>query len=78
VYHGGIIIVDGEQDTLCYPFTMQTKRHVSDLFLNTNNPIVSNIFGNSNNITMGNRNCIYTMLHCIIQKVTKMKSILHF
>jgi hypothetical protein len=52
-------IVDGEQDTLCYPFTMQTKRHVSDLFLNTNNPIVSNIFGYNNNVTMGNRNCIY-------------------
>ncbi len=52
-------VVDGEQFTLCYPFTMQTKRHVSDLYLNTNNPIVSNIFGYNNNVTMGKRNCIY-------------------
>ena len=25
----------------CYPFTLETKRHVSDLFLNTNNPIIT-------------------------------------
>jgi len=43
----------------CYPFTLETKRHVSDLFLNTNNPIITKIFGYNNNVTIGNRNCIY-------------------
>jgi hypothetical protein len=43
----------------CYPFTLETKRHVSDLFLNTNNPIITKLFGYNNNITIGNHNCIY-------------------
>ena len=30
--------------SLCYPFTMETKRHVLDLFLNTNNPAISKNF----------------------------------
>jgi hypothetical protein len=38
---------------------MESGSHVSDLFLNMNNPIYSNILGYSNNVTMGNRNCIY-------------------
>jgi hypothetical protein len=37
---------------------METKRHVLDLFLNTNNPVISKIFGYNNNIMMGNCNCI--------------------
>jgi hypothetical protein len=44
---------------LCFPFTIKSKRHVSDLFLNTNNPVISKIFGYSNNVLIGNRNCIY-------------------
>jgi hypothetical protein len=43
----------------CHPFTMESKRQVCDLYLNTNNPVISNIFGYNNNVTMGNRNCIY-------------------
>jgi hypothetical protein len=30
-----------------------------DLFLNTNNPVISKIFGYNNNVMMGNCNCIY-------------------
>jgi len=45
--------------SLCYPFTMESKRHVLDLFLNTNNPVISKIFGYNNNVTMENCNCIY-------------------
>jgi hypothetical protein len=48
--------------SLCYPFTMDTKRHVLDLFLNTNNPVISKIFGYNNNVIMGNRNCIYYVI----------------
>jgi hypothetical protein len=43
----------------CHAFTMMTRRHMADLFLNTNNPVVSNIFGFNNNVNMGNRNCIF-------------------
>jgi hypothetical protein len=32
---------------------------MADLFLNTNNPVVSNIFGFNNNVNMGNRNFIF-------------------
>jgi len=45
--------------SLCYPFTIESKRHVSDLFLNTNNPVISNFFGYNNNVLIGNCNCIY-------------------
>jgi len=43
----------------CYPFSMETKRDITDVFLNTNNPVVSQIFGYNNNVAMGNHNCIY-------------------
>jgi hypothetical protein len=43
----------------CHPFTMVPRRHVADLFLNTNNPVVSRIFGFNNNVNMGNINCIF-------------------
>jgi hypothetical protein len=49
---------NGENKT-CYPFTMESKRALPDVFLNTNNPIISEVFGFNNNVTMGNRNCIY-------------------
>jgi hypothetical protein len=49
---------NGESKT-CYPFTMESKRALPDVFLNTNNPIISEVFGFNNNVTMGNRNCIY-------------------
>jgi hypothetical protein len=39
---------NGENRT-CYPFTMENKRALPDVFLNTNN-----------NVTMRNRNCIYS------------------
>jgi len=45
--------------SLYYPFTMESKRHVLDLFLNTNNPVLSKIFGYNNNVMMGNCTCIY-------------------
>jgi len=38
---------------------MENKRALPDVFLNTNNPIISEVFGFNNNVTMGNRNCIY-------------------
>jgi hypothetical protein len=38
---------------------MESKRHVLDLFLNTNNPVISKIFGYNNNVMMGDHNCIY-------------------
>jgi len=38
---------------------METTRDIADVFLNTNNPVVSQIFGYNNNVAMGNRNCIY-------------------
>ncbi len=38
---------------------MESKRALPDVFLNTNNPIISEVFGFNNNVTMGNRNCIY-------------------
>ena len=38
---------------------MEPKRSLPDLFLNTNNATVSEIFGYNNNVAMGNRNCIY-------------------
>ena len=44
---------------LCHAFTMEPRRHLTDMFLNTNNPVVSNIFGFNNNVAMGNRNCIF-------------------
>jgi hypothetical protein len=37
----------------------ETKRDIADVFLNTNNPVVSQIFGYINNVAMGNHNCIY-------------------
>jgi hypothetical protein len=49
---------NGEHKT-CYPFTMESKRALPDVFLNTNNPIILEVFGFNNNVTMGNRNCIY-------------------
>jgi hypothetical protein len=33
----------------CYPFSMETKRDIADVFLNTNNPVVSQFFGYNNN-----------------------------
>jgi hypothetical protein len=39
---------------MCYPFSS-----LVDVFLNTNNPTVTEFFGYNNNATMGNRNCIY-------------------
>ncbi len=47
--------------SLFFPFTIESKRHVPDLFLNTNNPVISKIFGYNNNVKMGNRNCIYSV-----------------
>ncbi len=38
---------------------MESKRASPDVFLNTNNPIISEVFGFNNNVTIGNRNCIY-------------------
>jgi hypothetical protein len=38
---------------------MESKRALPDVFLNTNNPIISEVFGFNNNVTMGNRNCTY-------------------
>jgi hypothetical protein len=38
---------------------MESKRTLPYVFLNTNNPIISEVFGFNNNVTMGNRNCIY-------------------
>jgi len=46
----------------CYPFLMETKRDTADVFLNTNNPVVSQIFGYNNNVAMGNHNCIYYVM----------------
>ncbi len=46
---------NGENKT-CYPFTMESKRALPDVFLNTNNPIISEVFGFNNNVTIGNRN----------------------
>jgi hypothetical protein len=43
----------------CYPFSMEMKRDIANVFLNTNNPVVPQIFGYNNNVAMGNRNCIY-------------------
>jgi len=49
---------NGENKTCC-PFTMESKKALPDVFLNTNNPIISEVFGFNNNVTMENRNCIY-------------------
>jgi hypothetical protein len=50
----------GNGDNLvCYPFSMEPKRSLQDVFLNTSNPTVSEIYGYNNNVAMGNRNCIY-------------------
>jgi hypothetical protein len=50
----------GNGDNLvCYPFSMEPKRSLPDVFLNTNNSTVSEIYGYNNNVAMGNRNCIY-------------------
>jgi hypothetical protein len=49
---------NGENKT-SYPFTMENKRALPDVFLNTNNPIISKVFGFNINVTMGNRNFIY-------------------
>jgi hypothetical protein len=49
---------NGENKT-CYLFTMESKSALPDVLLNTNNPIISEVFGFNNNVTMGNRNCIY-------------------
>jgi hypothetical protein len=38
---------------------MESKRALPDVFLNTNNPIISEVLGFNNNVTMGNMNCIY-------------------
>jgi len=38
---------------------MESKRALPDVSLNTNNPIILEVFGSNNNVTMGNRNCIY-------------------
>jgi hypothetical protein len=40
-------------------FQQISQLHIVNLFLNTNNPIISKIFGYNNNVTMGNHNCIY-------------------
>ena len=42
---------NGENKT-CYPFTMESKRDLPDVFLNTYNPIISEVFGFNNNVTM--------------------------
>jgi hypothetical protein len=49
---------NGENKT-CYPFTMESKRALPDVFLNTNNPIISEVFGFNNNVAIGNRYCIH-------------------
>ncbi len=46
-------------DKTCYLFTKVSKRALLDVFLNTNNSIILEVFGFNNNVTMGNRNCIY-------------------
>jgi hypothetical protein len=46
-------------NSVCYPFSMEPKRSLPDVFLNTNNSTVSEIYGYNNNVAMGNRNCIY-------------------
>jgi hypothetical protein len=38
---------------------MEPKRSLPDVFLNTNNSTVSEIYGYNNNVAMGIRNCIY-------------------
>jgi hypothetical protein len=35
------------------------KIDLPDVFLNTNNSIISEVFGFNNNVTTGKRNCIY-------------------
>jgi hypothetical protein len=50
------LIVDSNTDV---SFSMETKRDIADVFFNTNNPVVSQLFGYNNNVAMGNRNCIY-------------------
>ena len=44
---------------LCFPFTLDPRRELPDVYLNTHNVTVSEIFGYNNNVAMGNRNCIY-------------------
>jgi len=36
-------------------YVSHLQSHVSDLFLNTNNPVISKIFGYNNNVLIGNR-----------------------
>ncbi len=37
-------ILDGNgENKTCYPFTMESKRALPDVFLNTNNPIISEV-----------------------------------
>jgi hypothetical protein len=38
---------------------MESKRALPDVFLNTNNTTVSEVYGFNNNVEMGNRNCVY-------------------
>ncbi len=50
--------------SLCFPFTIESKRHVSDLFLNTSNPVISKIFGYNNNV-VGSLQVVNTTLDTV-------------
>ena len=49
---------DGQYMNVC-SYDIQTERQPWDVFVNTNNPIVSNIFGYNNNVSMGSINTLY-------------------
>ncbi len=53
------------ENLMCYPFSMEPRRSLVDVFLNTKNHTMTEFFGNNNNVTMGSRNCVHFVTLCI-------------
>ena len=54
--------LDGSYHNIC-SYDIQTKRDLWDVFVNTNNPVITEIFGYNNNICMGSIN---TLFYCTL------------
>jgi hypothetical protein len=64
------------KDLKARAFTIEPKRSLGDLFMNTHNPAVSTLLGFNNNVTSGNRDAMYYITMYTTKKI-KMKNAFH-
>ena len=66
--HNWCVVYGCGKDLKARAFTIEPKRSLGDLYMNTHNPTVSTLLGFNNNVTSGNRDAMYYITMYITKK----------